>query len=248
MPVPNPKVNPRDKIRTFSQLIEYILRHLGRPVNKPIIHEEQVADAIGDAIDLFQDYSSFGQEHVLLRIPLEEQVTKYKVPVNTLSVVQLLDFRTEYDPEDLFSAQNQVFFSVGNMFSQGLDLISYDMARSYLELIKIKFTPHISFRHNRRESIITITPTPQENFDVGVEAYIEIDAGVLYGHWWIREYTIALSKLQIGINLSKWTNITMPSGSQLDPSYWTTQGQADKERLFETLVRDLQEPPDFFMG
>jgi hypothetical protein len=72
----------------------------------------------------------------------------------------------------------------------------------------------------------------------------------MYSHQWVREYALSLAMTQVGMNMSKYGNMTMPGGGTINGELYLTRGDALREKLEAQIKNDsfYSEPPDFYMG
>jgi len=93
-----------------------------------------------------------------------------------------------------------------------------------------------------------LNPSYQDDTLYGVSNLSNIPFGVLQydkinsiGKQWIRQYTLALSREQLGLVRSKFSNIPIPgSDLQLDGNSLVTSGREDKTKLIEELKTMLE--------
>jgi hypothetical protein len=84
-----------------------------------------------------------------------------------------------------------------------------------------------------------------------VECYIRVDPETykdVWNNYWLKQYAVALCKMQYGFNLLKTTNNILPGGVQINAEFIYNEGKADKEALEQRLRDEFELPVDMFMG
>jgi len=138
----------------------------------------------------------------------------------------------------------------------GYDLVSYHLARSFVEQSK-KMLRYISYTWDDRTQYLKMTPEPPlalqqggqccgSNTIIGgysnqcylIGVYIEAPVQELLSTYFVREYTLARAKQVIGNIRSKYGAVTLYGGATLDGAALTQDGTARIETLMKELRND----------
>jgi hypothetical protein len=247
---------------TKEELAEYCLQRLGKPVIDINVDPIQVMDRIDDALDKFYDYHFDGVEEKFLVVKLQDSdVTNGYVTLlpQVFSVVKIFPFMASsfLSGSDLFSAQYQFFlndFYVAPGMASG-NVQYFDSLRAYTEMIQEQLSPVKSFHFNRKTNRIYFSES-MHNIKAKApllmfKVYVKLDQDAfpeIWNDWFIKAYSTALIKKQWGQNLTKFTNVTLPGGIQLNGDQIYQQAENEIGELENKLIHDLSGPLDFCVG
>jgi len=169
------------KPTTRQGLKDYALRQLGAPVLEINIADEQVDDALDDALQLFYERHFDGVERVFLKYKLtqddidrgrarggnktlgittsttssgnfEENTNYLVVPDAVLGIEKVMTFDNSNVSSGMFSIKYQLFLN-DLAFDLGYQgLLNYAMTKSYLEDIDFLLTTTKQIRYNKRNN------------------------------------------------------------------------------------------------
>jgi len=238
-----------------TELKEWALRKLGRPVIRVNIDPAQMEDRISEAIDLFQTYHNEGTE----RIYLQHTITAADIangfidlPDSVVSIKRALPLKTKGDY--LFNVRYH--YALNTIPSlMGFDLISFDMFNKHLALIDHLLSPQASLSFNRITGKLFLNidwgHDVVENDVIVLETSTIVDPAnfpVIYGNEWVRNYTVALFRQQWAQNMGKYRGIMLPGNVTLDVESMERKAEADIEKLLDELNKKFQIPAHFIVG
>lgn len=242
-------------IQSRADLIDYALRRLGHPVLEVNIDEDQMEDRVDDALQLFSKYHFDGVQRAYFKhqITQEEFDRQWiEAPEPIASVVQLLPINDGNG--SIFDVRYQMALSDLYYFGS-LDLVGYDITRSYMSLLQQLLNPQKAIRFSRVENRIYIDTNWQKTLKVGtwvvIEAYRVLDPQDLpeiYNDVLLKNYVTSLFKRQWGQNLSKFGSIQLPGGVTLDGVRMIQEADAEIEKIENQIRDEGQLPIDFMMG
>lgn len=153
----------------------------------------------------------------------------------------------------IFDVQYQLMLNdIRNLTST--DLTYYTMAMSHLDLLNWTLNANPDFEFNRMMGQLRLDVNWRGKLAtdqvVVVEGYRAIDPSTFNKVWtepWLRQYTIALFKRQWGINLKKYSGMTLPGGIKVDGNTIFQEAMLDIKAL-ETDLLTKSAPLSFFMG
>lgn len=131
-----------------------------------------------------------------------------------------------------------------------VDIVSMFMGMQTLELYRQMFTIKVTAQLMDLDHKVRINPGPKAKGTIVFGATRRVADESMYSHQWVREYAFALAMQQVGMNMSKYGNITMPGGGSINGELYLTRGDALREKLEAQIKNDsyYSEPPDFFVG
>ena len=193
---------------TKQQLAQKIKRRLGHPLIKVELDNSQLNDAIDYARDKFIKWA-VGQatQEVFFTMALSASQTIYDLPIGVTEVVG-------YDDTGNSGGGINTLFTIDNfLFNQGMyqslfstagggyTVVSYHIARDFLETIR-KYTPSTyTYRYHRYQNQIEVQPPPPVGNSLSI-----VQDGITYtvdspGFILIRAFMMEGST-----NVSDWTN------------------------------------------
>jgi hypothetical protein len=246
MPVINQDPTHPDYKRYFQNIQNFILYSLGWPVIRVELHETQITNNILQALHKYLTYEAL-EYNVRILTPYEEGKFAIPADIDKIHIVDVL-----FDRDALFSG----FGSVDGMGSllpgysyAYLDtfMANFDIAQYYLYLQQItdfKAMLQIQKHWDIIGNDIITHPT---------QAYIK-QIGLLYGEIpplaeienivWIKEYSLALCKVTLGLIRRKYSGMQMPGGGlSLDGNELINEGNASIEKLEADLMKRMRPLP-----
>jgi len=236
---------------TKSELRDYIKRQLGCPPLECELTDDQLNDAIDEAVDWYADYGFDGSERKILLINVKSGATNYDVSEDVLSAIRPVasTIVTGHGINTLFTAANAFWYN-GTMAGQSVadvDLVSYSMMRDYIELLDQKMIGDMIIELLEEDSQIRIYPTPISSGTVAAEVYMKAADTYLYTVNWVRRYATAAAKMIWGAIGSKFDG-ELPTGATLTIREYYDRGKEEKQELLEELTERWTAPVPWLMG
>lgn len=148
-------------------------------------------------------------------------------------------------------------FALNSMHSLiSTDLITYDMFRRQMELLRFEFSGTKGLRFNRKTDKIYvdidwISGVVQPDSYLVIIAYKAVDPEVyseVYSDYFVREYCYALMKEQWGEVLKKYSGIALPGNVTLNGQQIYDEGIAYRQKLEDRIKKEWELPVDFLIG
>ena len=169
------------KPTTRQELKDYALRQLGYPVLEINVADEQVDDALDDALQLFQERHFDGVERLYLKYKVTEDDIKrgrargneeslgittsttssgdfeensnfLVIPDSVIGIERVFIFDSSHVSNNMFSYKYQMFLN-DIAFNLGYDgLLSYAMTKTYIEDIDFLLSTNKQIRYNKRNN------------------------------------------------------------------------------------------------
>ena len=241
-----------------STFKEFCFRKLGKGMIKIDITDDQADDRIDEALSFFADYHFDGNEKIYYKHILEQaDITNEYIllPENIIGVVRIFDIGgfSSIQTDNIFSIQYQ--YALNDMFSiTSRSIIPFFMARMNLSLLDELLIGKQPIRYNRHNNKLYIDMNwshVHAGQYVIVEAYNVIDPDVYTDVWkdrWLQEYTVALMKMQWGMNLKKFENMAMPGNLMFSGQKIYDEGEAEYIKLRGEMISSYSPPVGDFVG
>jgi hypothetical protein len=242
-----------------SDAVKYCLRKLGHPGTKINLDQDQIDDAMDDAID----YMRLFHHNATERIYLAEQVTDgvkangyFTMSESIRDVVRIFPLTgASTNQMNLLDVNYQ--FRLNDMYNfniSSVSMINWVMVQMHLRLIEMLMVGETEIRFNYFTQKLYID-TNWSKITSGqymiAECYIEIDP-TQYPKFWSDRRFLALAteytKLRWGQMLKKFGNVAMMGGIVLNGQQIYEEADVESKRL-EDLIRSTYEPPpEFIVG
>ena len=242
---------------TRDEFKEYILRKIGAPVIEVNVSEEQVEDRVDEAVSFWRDYHYNGSQLVYLK----HQITQddidngyFPLPNGILGISRVFDLQSSVSGgSGIFNVSYQ--YVLNNLEDiTGYNVSNYYMTMQHLEMLQEILVGRPIIRYNRHVNRLHID-IDKELFTVGeyivVEAYDVIDAGSypdVWGDRWLQNYATVLVREQWGLNLTKFTNMSLVGGVQFNGEQILSEARAEREKMEEDAISNLQPLTYNFIG
>lgn len=162
---------------------------------------------------------------------------------------------TLFTIEQSMAQQTYFSYSMGNY---GFDLVSWYVLKNWLDTREKVLALRRAISFNERTQYMTMTPSPgmgsSTQFYGVVSCYVERPLQDIIREPWVYQYALALSKIVVGNNRGKYTNMQLFGGGSINYNDILSQGLQEKTALEEKLYSGASpgfgdaEPVDFFVG
>lgn len=259
---------------TKSELKEYALRRLGKPVLQINVDDDQVDDALDYTIEMFQEFHYGGSEKVYLKHQMTAaEITAFQS--NTTETVGSTDYKTANNyltlPDHITSVNGIFSFTdkgTANMFDIRYQLrlndlfdftstqfYHYYMIQTHLETINHLLEGMKPVRFNATQGRLYIDFDTLT--DIREDEYIVIDCvraldpanwSKIYGTMWVKDYATSMIKKYWGQNLTKFQNVQLPGGVTLNGEKIYSDAVTELAELEEKLRSTYEMPPLDMIG
>ena len=176
-----------------------------------------------------------------------------QVPDSVVGVEKIFKFDTSSISGGMFSIKYQLFLNDLYYFNS-VELLQYDMVKSYLEDIDHLLTTDKQIRFNKRQDRLYLDiDWASETADtyIVLDCYRALDptnyAGV-YNDSFLKKYLTALIKRQWGQNLIKFRGVKLPGGIEFNGREIYDDGQRDLDDIKERMASEYELPPLDLIG
>lgn len=242
---------------TRDQFIDYILRKIGAPVIEINVAEDQIEDRVDEAVSFWRDYHYNGSQLVYLK----HEITQADIdngyitlPQGLLGISKVFDLQSSISTgSGMFNVQYQ--FVLNNIEDiTGYNVQHYYMTMQHLEFLQEILVGKPLIRYNKHVNKLFID-VDQNFLTVGeyiiIEAYDVIDPDTypdVWGDRWLQNYASALVREQWGLNLTKFTGMSLVGGVQFNGEQILSEAKADREKMEEEAISNLQPLTYNFIG
>ena len=240
-------------------LKDYALRRLGAPVIDINVDDQQVEDALDDALQFFAEYHFDGVLETFITHQItQDDIDNRYIDMNAIddrvvSVVKI--FNLAVHSVNMFDVSYQLalndFFGT---FTPGT-LTNYTITKQHLELLQDILDPEKNFRFSRVTNKVYGDFAWDEDLNVGdyivMQAYTALDPETyteIYNDRLLKNYFTACVKRIWGNNLSKFTGVQLPGGVQFDGQRILSEAQEEIRQIEEEVQDRYELPPDFMVG
>ena len=261
-----------------TELKEYCLRRLGKPVLQINVDDTQVEDLIDESIQYFNERHFDGVERMFLKHKFTAaEITRFKegnttttspdgtqweernnyieVPIHVLGVNKVFGMSSQSIRGNMFGIEYQIFLNDLYQFG-AIDILNYYMTKTYLEDIDyiLNSGSIISYRFNKRVDRLYIDVDAK---DVVEGNYLIIDCHraldptsmtEVYDDSFMKKYLTAKIKQQWGQNLIKFRGVKFPGGVELDGRQVYEDAQSDLKEIEEKMLSTYELPPLDMIG
>lgn len=245
------------KPATREEFKDYCLRRLGAPLLEINVADEQVEDAVDDALAYYHDYHFDGTQKVYLahQVTQTDVENKYlPISEDIIGVINIFDVGNSYSTNNLFNIRYQIALNDLFAFNYG-PFAPYYMALQNVALAEEMFVGKQPLRFNRHTDKLYIDMAWGEKIVVGeyiiVEAYQIVDPETYADVWndrWLKRYCTALIKKQWGTNLKKFEGIAMPGGVTFNGQKIYDEADEELAKLEEEMISSYSLPVSDMVG
>ena len=232
---------------TRQEFKDWCLRKLGAPVLDINVDDEQVDDAVDEALSYYADYHFDGTDRMLYRhvITATDITNGYiTIPQSIIGINTILPLGVGADSFNMFSVRYQMML---NDFSHGrsVEMLPYVMAMTQIANFEDIFAGDKPIRYNRHVNKLHIDMDWSSEVTAGnyiiVDCYSVTDPDTYTDVWadrWLARYTVALIQQQWGRNLTKFTGMQLPGNVQFNGDRILNDAREDIVKLEEQMIKD----------
>ena len=260
-----------------SELRNYCLRQLGFPVLEINVDDDQIEDAIDDALQYYRERHYDGVERMYLKHQFtaadetkfenqkqlitvngdvwEERDRYINIPSHVMGISKVFGLASNAIRNNLFGIEYQIFLN--DLYSIGsLDMLNYFMVKQWMETIDMVLNngSFVEFRFNQRQDRLYLDVGKDmldENIYIIIDCYRALDPNTytqVYNDPFIKKYATALIKKQWGQNLIKFNGIQLPGGVSMNGRQLYEDAIVEIEVLMAASSNTYELPPMDMIG
>jgi len=232
------------------ELKQYIYRKLGHPVINVEVDEIQLEDCIDEALKTYIESHYDACEIGYIEVEVQAGVNEYTLPESVQDVMEVLNY--EGQSSSIFPwADEPILWRRPTTLCEPCgyyDVVSVEVARQRLQLIEDTFKKWILFEFNQLTKKLVFPEAPESAgtriLKVAQASVDTNETGLVTDSLWLKNYAVALARIQWGVNLGKYSGAQLPGGVEINAQDIAAQGEAERERLILELEEKYSLPPD----
>ena len=261
-----------------SELKDYCLRQLGAPVLEINVDDDQIDDAIDDALQYYRERHFDGVERMYLKHQFTDaDKTKFAtpqtqtdtinstdwertdnyldIPPHVVGISKVFGLNSNTIRNNLFGLEYQIFLN--DLYAVGsLDMLNYYMVKQWMETIDMVLNngSFVQYRFNQRQDRLYLDVGKDmldEDVFVIIDCYRALDPETftqVYNDPFVKKYTTALIKRQWGQNLIKFNGIQLPGGVSMNGRQLYDDAEKEIALLMEKSSSTYELPPMDMIG
>lgn len=231
------------------ELIQYIYRKLGHPVINVEVDETQMEDVIDEAMKTFMESHYDASEIGYVEVEVQAGVKEYTLPESVQDVMDCLNIEGESSSVFWIADEPLLIYRPYNLGlpCEYYDVVSAEVFRQRLQMVEDTYKRHILFEYNQISKKLYFPEAPEAD---GVrilkvaQSATASSPGMVLDSLWLKNYAVALARIQWGVNLGKYTGAQLPGGVEINADTIAAQGEAEREKLITELEEKYSFPPD----
>lgn len=247
------------QVTSRTELKEYCLRELGKPVIHINVDDDQLEDRIDDALQFFQEFHFAATDHFFFKHQLTQADIDNGyiiVPSEITTINRVLSSHYSGGSSlgsNTWSAEYQYHLNEFLPLNTSVDLIHYSMTMQHMALIDNMLGSGYVVEFSRYNDTLHIHNINQFNVDeiimIDCHRIVKPDeAPQVYNDRFLKKYTTALIKKQWGANLIKFEGMTLVGGVQFSGRQLFDDARDEIEKLEEEMRSTWELPVDFIVG
>ena len=184
----------------------------------------------------------------------KENSNYLQVPPAVIGVEKIFHFDGSATiTNNMFSVKYQLFLN-DIYFWGAMEMLTYNMTRTYLSDLEFALTTQKQFRFNQRMDRLYLDVSWSEltaGDYIVIDCFRTLDPNDYVRVWndsFLKKYTTALLKRQWGQNLIKFTGVKLPGGVELDGRAIYEDAMKDLEIIREMMSNTYELPPLDMIG
>lgn len=193
--------------------------------------------AFDKAKRIFQQRGNNNYDRKFISVPVTPDTYTYTIATgeNVDTVVRIIKPRSTLSSDDPFSvaAINEIF---GGFTGGSSSMVTYELGLQLLDNINIYILNDTQYIWKKRLNTLTLLDNPRIAESWFIEVYADLPDVEYEEVIWVRNYTIAESKILLGNAYRKFQSLTAPSGeTSLAGDSMIAEGKEDQLLLLESV-------------
>ena len=239
-----------------TELREYCLRALGKPVIQINVEDDQLEDRLEEGLQMYQEFHADATiktylKHEISQTDIDnEYVTLTEATIGVMAVFPLDSGSTK----NMFDVRYQLYLNDIYDLTK-TSIVSYYQVQQHLGVLQEVFSGKPGMRFSRHQNRLYVDVDWSKEFNVGdylvAECVQIVDPTTytdIFNDMWLKQYTTELFRKQWGNNLIKYQGTQLPGGTTLDGGRILDEAKSNIEILLQDLEGKYQFPVDFAVG
>lgn len=132
----------------------------------------------------------------------------------------------------------------------GMDVITYELGMEYMEMLNQRYRVKVHLEFHKASRKLRIQPPPKQAGAYVIGVWTKVVPEHLYDEYFIRQYALALSMMQIGRTMQVYKGMKFIGGVEFNAEFLYSEGEKQKLKLEDDLKDNkFGDPPQaFFIG
>ena len=244
-------------IQSREDLKQWALRSLGAPVVEINVDDDQVDDAVDQALQYFQDFHFDAVERWYLKHQLtEENKTNKYIPIsdNIIGVTRIFPVGSTNASVNMFDLRYQLRLHELYDFTS-TSYVNYVLTQQHIRTLDLLFSGEVPIRFNRHSNKLYIDWDWNYDLDVGewliIEGYIILDPANYTKVWndrLLKKLSTSYIKKQWGTNMKKFQGMQLPGGIMMNGQQIYNEAVQEIQEIEQLIRNTHEEPPQFILG
>lgn len=246
-------------LESASELQEYCLRKLGKPVINIEIDQTQLDDRTDEAIELFiqRHYDGVTEIWKKYTITARDVRNGYLTPPSDMvAIIDLIDPTIESGGGSSLEAFERLNYRLAqsdffDTLNGGVDASTFYIKRQSINTMLDVISADRNFQFNYIRKYLNTSGILVEGNWVILHGYEAIDPERhinIYNDEWIKKYSAALIKQQWGTNIKKYDGVQLPGGVTMNGQIIFDEATEELTKLIEEFELKYEYPVDFMVG
>lgn len=250
-------------LESQTDLKEYCLRKLGKPLINIEVHDDQINDCIDDAVQMFTERHYEGVQEIYRTYTITDRDVRngyITVPDEVVAIVDMIDPGTagqtgssleEFERLNYRLANSDIFNAISGRGGSRIELTSYVLTMQNIDNLLSILSPTRNYYFNAVTRQMRTSGTLVTGNFIILHTYESYDPELyvnIYNDRWIKKYTHQLIKKQWGSNLKKFGDVQLPGGIVLNGKEIYDEAVEEITKLEEEFSLRYEYPVDFFTG
>ena len=242
---------------TREQHKDWCLRQLGFPVLDINVDDDQVDDAVDQALQYFQDFHFDAVERWYLKHQLTEtdKTNKY-IPIsdNIIGITRIFPVGSTNASVNMFDLRYQLRLHELYDFTS-TSYVNYVLTQQHIRTLDLLFSGEVPIRFNRNTNKLFIDWDWNYDLDVGewliIEGYIILNPADYTKVWndrLLKRLSTAYIKKQWGTNMKKFQGMQLPGGIMMNGQQIYNEAIQEIQEVEQLIRNTFEIPPEFILG
>lgn len=239
-----------------QQHTEWCLRQLGHPVLEINVDDDQIDDAVDQALQYFQDFHFDAVERWYLKHQItQENIDNQYIPIteNIIGVTKIFPFTSQISA-NMFDLRYQMRLNDLYTFTS-TSYSHYVMTQQHIRTLDMLFAGEAPVRFTRHSDQLRIDWDWSKDAVVGewiiIEGFIILDPNNYTDVWndrMLKRLSTAYIKKVWGTNMKKFGPMQLPGGSMMSGKETYDEAVAEIKEIEDEIRTTFEEPPQFIIG
>lgn len=240
-----------------EQFGQWCLRQLGHPVIDINVDDDQLDDAIDEALQYFRDFHFDAVErwYISHKITTDDIQNRYiEIPENVIGVTRIFPIGSTNMSVNMFDLRYQLRLHDLYDFTS-TSIVNYVLTQQHIRTLDLLFSGETPIRFNRHARKLYIDWDWDKKVDVDewvvIEGFIILDTSVYTAIWndrMLKKLATAYIKRQWGSNMKKYGNMQLLGGVMLNGQQIYDEAMQEIRELETSIRETYEEPPMMHWG